>query len=179
VLILVVMVADYVENQSSLRVQSLGAPIQPNPPFVGTYSFIVHSGVLDQNGYAYSYVAIDSNSIRQGDSFLGLPALNVAIESGGVRVNNLTMTVSFTGSPNAVPWINFSIVISKPKLDWNFSHLGIGGQRSSTSIDNLGKNAEIFAQTSPVINENSWFEFYYYIGNSSTPAPALTSGPPS
>ena len=174
-----IALALFLENQSSLQVLSLTAPIEHDPPFLGNYGFIVHSGILAQGGYAYSYVVIDSNSIHSGDSFLALPALNVELRGDGLNDQNLTMSIFYSGSPNTVPWINFTLKIPKLNVDWGFAHYGKGGERSYTSVNNLGNRAELFAQTSVVVDTNSWFEFYYYIGNSSTPAPVLSTGPPS
>ena len=168
-----------IESQDTIRVTSLASPIEHDPPFLGSHSFIVHYGVLVQDGYAYSYVVIDSTTLRDGDFFVALPSLNVGLAGDYVYENNLTMRVVFHGSPSAVPWINFSLSIPTLKFDWNYSHLGKGGDRSSLSIDGLGGRAEVFAQTAYVVDVGSWFEFYFYIGNSSTPAPSLTQGPPS
>ena len=170
-------------QDSTLRTGSLELPIVHKPPYVGNYPFLVGSGVATQMGYVYSYVVINSTEIRRGDSFLALPSLNALIGGGpGIVDNsNFTAKVVYYGSnyPSNL-WINFSIVVPSLGVWANSSQRGIGGEgaRSSAELGESG-GVDIFSQIAPVLEENSEFEFYFYVGNSSTPIPTLTVGPPS
>ncbi|MDG6924312.1 MAG: hypothetical protein JRN67_13600, partial [Nitrososphaerota archaeon] len=73
-------------------------------------------------------------------------------------------------------WINFSIDI--PVLDTRLysSHIEGNFSRYSTSLPGF-EGALFFSQISNVVGESSEFEFFFYIGNASTPLPQLTHGP--
>jgi hypothetical protein len=170
-------------QDATLHQQSLDLPITHKPTYIGAYPFIIGSGVLFQAGFAYSYVVINSSMIRRGDSFLALPALNALVEGGPgiVDNNNFTVQVHYYGSnyPSTL-WINFSIVIPQLGVWTNSSQKGIGGEGARSSAQfGVADKVDIFSQIAPVINEYMEFEFYFYVGNSSTPVPTLTLGPPN
>jgi hypothetical protein len=161
-------------------VVELETPVVHEPPYLGNYSFIVGSGTLLQNGSAYSYVRINASALQSGQNFLALPALNIGLVGKGVNEHNFTIDVTYTGSvfPSSPYWINFSLAIPELQARYNTSQMGVAAtfNRSSFSIPDLN-GAQLFAQVSSVVGEYNEFEYFYYIGNSSTPVPVLAHGP--
>jgi hypothetical protein len=158
---------------------SINSPIIHTPTFAGTYSFILGSGNVVENGTAYSYVRINASDIKKGDSFTAYPALNLGIRASGVDDNNFTVNVVFLGSEaGSYPyWLNFSVLIPSSGVTANLSQIGFSTfTRKSTELANLG-GVWFFSQISDVVNEANEFEYFFYIGNSSTPIPVLTHGP--
>ena len=168
------------QAQSTYGVVALNRPITHAPPFLGNYTFILGSGTVLENGTAYSYVRINASAVKTGDSFLGLPALNVGLAGKGVREDNFTVEITYVGSAFASSpyWINFSVTIPLLNMHGNSSQMGIAGTflRSTFSLSGFN-GAELFTQISNVVGENNEFEYFFYIGNSSTPVPQLTHGP--
>jgi len=133
-----------------------------------------------QNGTAYSYVWINASAIRNGDSFTAFPALNVGLEGGGINESNFTVKITFLGSGygSSRYWLNFSIFIPILRVSVNSSQIGISSTNSRSSTSLLGSNSvEFFTQISNVVNSNNEFEYFFYIGNATTPAPSLAHGP--
>jgi hypothetical protein len=156
-------------------------PITHKPTYFGTYQFIIGSGNVLQNGTAYSYVVLNATSLKAGDRFGVYPALNAALTGKGIDESNFTVWVTYLGSSfGADPyWINFSVAIPALGFAANSSQLGVEGtsMRSAAPLPGEG-NAQFFSQVSGVVNEYGAFEYFFYVGNSSTPAPQLAHGPP-
>ena len=153
------------------------APITHAPTFIGSYPFILGSGNVIQNGSAYSYVWINASALKRGDSFTALPALNVKLERNGINENNFTVKVVYFGSDygSSPYWLNFSVVIPILNIWTNSSQIGFEGNfsRSSTLLSGFS-GVQLFSQISNVVGENNEFEYFFYVGNSSTPVPLLT-----
>jgi len=158
----------------------LGAPITHSPTYLGNESYILGGKNLFQNGTAYSYVWINATALKAGDSFAGYPALNLGFKGNGINENNLTAIITYTGSTfgSSPYWINFSVQIPILHLWVNSSQIGFADNfsRSSEAIKGMGY-AEFFTQMSIVVNSNNEFEYFFYIGNSTTPTPKLAHGP--
>ncbi len=155
-------------------------PITHAPTFFGSYPFILGSGNVIQNGSAYSYVWINASALKRGDSFTTLPALNVDLKGSGINENNFTVKIIYFGSAYGTSpyWLNFSVLISILNMRINSSQIGFEGDfsRSSTSLSGLSA-VQFFSQISNVVGENNEFEYFFYIGNASTPVPLLTHAP--
>ncbi|MDG6996470.1 MAG: hypothetical protein JRN52_11155 [Nitrososphaerota archaeon] len=156
----------------------LSVPITHKPVFQGNYPFILGSGNVMQNGSAYSYVWINASALEEGDSFVAFPALNVGLKGNGLDENNFAVNITYTGSEyGAYPyWINFSIYIPVLNARLYSSYIEGNFSRSSGSLPGF-EGALFFSQISNVVGDSSEFEFFFYIGNSSTPLPQLTHGP--
>ena len=168
------------QAQTTYRVVALDNPITHSPPFLGYYSFILGSGVVLENGTAYSYVRINASAVKTGDYFLGLPALNVGLAGKDIGEDNFTVEITYVGTAFASSpyWINFSVAIPLLNMRGNSSQMGITGTFSRSTFSLSGfDGAKLFTQVSNVVGENNTFEYFFYIGNSSTPAPLLTHGP--
>ncbi len=160
---------------------TLSYPIIHKPTFFGNYSFILGSGVVVENRSAYSYVWINASSLRSGDSFIALPALYVGLVGTNLNENSFTIKVLFTGSNYGALkyWINFSSSIP-PLGSWaNLSQIGFSSfARTNASLSGFKGAALFFSQISNVVGEgDSEFEYFFYVGNSSTPVPILAHGP--
>jgi len=165
---------------SGYQIVKLNDPITHTPSFLGNYSFILGGKNLLQNGSAYSYVWINASAIERGDSFTAFPALNVGIQGNGINENNFTVKILYSGTSFGTSpyWLNFSIFIPDQKITINSSQLGFSGSFSRSNFSVPGSNgAEFFTQISNVVNSNDEFEFFFYIGNATTPVPDLTHGP--
>jgi len=163
------------ENYYAIRATPLESPIAHEPPITGSYPFVLGSGNVFQNDSAYSYVRLNSTSLYPGVSFMTLPSLNVGIS--GVDLSNLTAIMTYTGSSfGANPyWINFSIALPELGVSMMTSHQLNFFARSNATIL---KNVDFFTQVSNVVGVgNEEFEFFFYMGSSSTPVPVLTHGP--
>jgi hypothetical protein len=172
-----------VQNTSTSKVHStvLQTTIIHTPTFLGGYPFILGSGNVMENGTAYSYVRINASAIMKGDSFLAYPDLNVGIAGGGVNDNNLSVQITYFGSDYGTTpyWINFSSSIQSLNLVANSSQMGIEGTFARSEFPISGLNGvEYFVQVSNVVGESNEFEYFFYIGNASTPVPVLSHGPP-
>jgi hypothetical protein len=153
-------------------------PVIHSPTFPGKIPYILGSGNVVQNGSAYSYVRINASAIRSGDSFTVLPAINVPLT--GVDESNFTATIIYRGSSfGSSPYrLNFSVVISNFHFTANTSQNGIAGNFTRSAFPLPTQNgAEFFSQISNVVNAYDEFEYFFYVGNSSTPAPQLSHGP--
>ena len=154
-------------------------PVTHEPTFLGKYSFILGSGNVVQNGSAYAYVWINASAIKKGANFTAFPAINVPLHN--IEENNLTAAITYGGSTfgSSPYWINFSIVISLLNFSANFSQPNISQNfsRSVFPLSSAQQGAEIFIQISSVVNSFDQFEFFFYVGNSSTPVPELAHGP--
>ncbi len=180
---LVVFVAYFIGAQSTLsgiQAIQLNAPITHTPTFLGSYTFILGGKNLFQNGTAYSYVWINASAIERGDIFTAFPALNVGLLGKGINENNFTVEIIYFGSTfgSSPYWLNFSVLIPVLHLSTNSSQIGFSGNFSRSNISIPDSNgAEFFSQISNVVNSYDEFEFFFYIGNSTTPVPALAHGP--
>ena len=153
-------------------------PVTHSPTFLGTYPYILGSGNVIQNGTAYSYVRINASAIKYGDSFTVLPAINVPLT--GVNESNFTATIIYRGSSygSSPFWINFSVALSPLHFTVNTSQGGIAQNFSRSGFPLPSQNgAEFFSQISNVVNAYNEFEYFFYVGNSTTPPPQLTHGP--
>lgn len=177
------LVAYVIEEQltsPSVQMVELKAPITHAPTFLGSYPFILGYGNLLQNGTVYSYVWINASAIRSGDSFTAFPVLNVGLRGNGIDENNFTVQIIYFGSAFGLSpyWLNFSVLIPALHMTANSSQIGFSGPFSRSSYSILGSNgAEFFSQISNVVNSYNEFEYFFYIGNSTTPMPKLTHGP--
>jgi hypothetical protein len=176
----IVLSVEQSRSTSGIHSIVLKAPITHKPTYLGSYPFILGSGNLLQNGTAYSYVRINASAIEDGDSFVAHPALNVGLAGSGVDEDNFTVKITYHGSAygSSPYWINFSSFVPLFNTSANSSQIGIEGSYSRTSFPLPGlKGVEYFVQVSNVVGENNEFEYFFYIGNSSTPIPELTHGP--
>jgi hypothetical protein len=164
----------------SVQVFEINAPITHSPTFLGSYSFVLGGKNLFQNDTAYSYVWINASAIRRGDSFTVFPALNVGLKGQGMNENNFTVKIVYSGSNfgSSPYWLNFSVFISAPRMNVNSSQLGFSSTLARSNVSVPGSNgAEFFTQISDVVNSYDEFEYFFYIGNVTTPVPDLTHGP--
>jgi hypothetical protein len=171
-----------VQRSETVRAFSLSSPITHKPAYLGSHNFILGSGNVLENGTAYSYIVLNASAISKGDTFVVLPALNVGLSGRGIDENNLTMVVVFSGSSfGEYPyWINFSNYIPSLNLHANFSQAGIEGtfvRSNKTIFTSPPTRVLLFNQISNVVGESNEFEYFFYIGNSTTPPPQLTHGP--
>jgi hypothetical protein len=153
-------------------------PVIHSPTFPGKILYILGSGNVVQNGSAYSYVRINASAIRSGDSFTVFPAINVPLT--GVNEINFTATITYRGSSlgSSPYWLNFSVIITNFHFTANTSQNGIAENFTRSAFPLPSQNgAEYFSQISNVVNAYNEFEYFFYIGNSSTPSPQLTHGP--
>ena len=167
-------------STSYFAVLELNSPITHTPSYLGIHSFILGSGNVVQNG-AYSYVWINASELKEGDSFFVYPALNIGLIGPDIDQSNFTLEVIYFGSMyGASPyWLNFSIIIPPSGIRFNSSQIGIQGglhPRTGVSLPDF-RGAELFTQISNVVETSNQFEFFSYIGNSSTPSPQLTHTP--
>lgn len=171
-----------VESQSALETHSvsLKEPIVHAPTFLGNYQFILGSGNVMQNGSAYSYVWINASALQPGESFVAYPALNVGLAGKGIDGNNFSVTITYEGSIyGSYPyWLNFSVSLPLLTIRINSSQIGIDGTFARTSYPIPGfKGALFYTHISNVVGESNEFEYFFYVGNSSTPFPQLAHGP--
>jgi hypothetical protein len=165
---------------SGFQIDEPNTPITHTPSFLGNYPFILGGKNLLQNGTAYSYVWINASAIERGDSFTAFPALNVGLQGKGINENNFTVKILYAGTSFGSPlyWLNFSIYIPVLRITVNSSQLGFSGVFPRSGVSLAGLNgAEFFTQISNVVNSNDEFEYFFYIGNATTPVPDLAHGP--
>jgi hypothetical protein len=150
-------------------------PLTHTPAYLGNPQYILGSGYVVQNSSAYSYMRINASAINYGDNFTVYPAINVPLF--GVNENNLTATIIYRGSSfgSSPYWLNFSVIIPAFHFSANSSQRGIASNFTRSAFP-LQNQEVFFSQISNVVNSNNEFEYFFYIGNSSTPSPQLTHG---
>ncbi|MCL4519359.1 MAG: hypothetical protein M1587_09195 [Thaumarchaeota archaeon] len=176
----VVLLVEQSQSAIDTHSVSLQKPIVHTPTFLGNHRFILGSGNVIQNGSAYSYVWINASALQPGESFVAYPALNVGLVGKAIDESNFSVAITYEGSTfGSDPyWLNFSVSIPSLTTRINSSQIGIEGTFARTSYPIQGfKGALFYTQISNVVGESNEFEYFFYVGNSSTPIPQLAHGP--
>lgn len=157
-----------VASQPMSPVARAWTPLTYANPVLGQYPFVRDSGSVSANGFAYTYVVLDTSTITTGDHFVFLPSLNSPPRAPTTVLN---ITITFQGQTHTQSASGFYYKINIPSYNQT---LGLGQfsdpRTVGTSTDSLG-NTGLTMFTQARWTDSQTVKLYCYVGSSNTPLP--------